>query len=1337
MKKFLFNSVFCLFFASKVYPQPCYDWSLKTVTNTNTASTYVNLINGNDLIEYSSHNHSFSLPPTNIINIRRVINGNVSSPFNIYNSTSSPANYGIVSVDLDFNNKYYVCGNGPYSYNGNSYTGQHIKLYSASGSVLGYFPIGGVLKQIDFDNILYAVSSNYIVRYTDAGAVLDSVEFNNTLHSIDENKNYTLTNGDTIRRYLYPDSLIQTLIIPGLKSSFSYDFGQIRHHLAIDPVNPDSISVIDSSGTLLYKVFEENVYQYYVINGLGELYCKNNTTIKKFDASGQVWSTSLNFYMDGGSSSLSLLRISNNGDIYFSGTGSYTTAGVTGPNTELAYFIKPGLYQVIDGSFSGYEIFGFIGKIKADGSACNDGISTPTLNLCSGVSGSFTGSSSDLFDSQSFRLELSDSAGSFTNPMIIGSSNYPVVNYTVPNNLPAGNYMIRGVLTNPLEYATPKPVTISNVDFSGTRELTNMIHDSVMNRTFSCLPSSFTVHANAQGMQYRLLAKSLYNNFQSPITSYSSDSIFNFISASNINKELSVQLKNSATGCESKWPLINYVSADTMSVSMSASFFPGDTIVNCKNSPPVKLSYYPQPAINEIVNGGYISGNGIYLNSLTKIFYFHPDSVTPGFHTIYFDISTSGMQCGNLRDSLTFFVDTCMNTIVTGIVAPSGGLCANQLANIPFSSIGTYDSTNIFKVIFNNVVIGEGITSPITIVVPNDAAPQARFRVISTSPPDTGTYNYDGEFEIIGFNKPEILTPSYMGNCFRQGDPLYAPSSSGYIKKWFVNDSLLAETTSNGPIDSHIPGIYHVEINNGVCSGNSDSVFVLDSADFNFSLELEYDTGFICHGDTMRAIAHTWAGSTFKWYFDMNLLSNETDSILVVTQKPRSGVYSCEVNSPLGYKIRKHVALPSTFPRFNLTLDELTSDTVVKCYSSLPANLSITGSNNATFQWYKNGLLSPGDTLRTISVTSEGYFVLETTENGCSSTSPVIHVKNVAPAVMTLAPNYSTFACDGDSVQIFVTGNVATNYKWYWNSLQIEDAQTDNYYAKESGIYSVQAIDSNGCRSVVSPNYTRFFREPCPDPIFIGSVPSLVCPNDSIMLQVESSFEDKFVWYVNGVADTTSNTNSLVVTQPGSYFVEVESRYGCKGVSDTLTFTQGTTPVATTIALGNTTFCQGDSVSLRALYVPFSDYQWYRNQILIPGATSQIYKAKSDGLYTVMITNADGCSNISNPISVEVPCMPVGEDVEKLVNDEDASNLISIFPNPVDQILTISIGANQSDKLRIELFDFSGRLSKIVEMEVSRGKSSFEFRMNDLVSGMYSFRISGVHFNEYFKIFKE
>ncbi|MBK8413288.1 MAG: hypothetical protein IPL22_01465 [Bacteroidetes bacterium] len=434
-------------------------------------------------------------------------------------------------------------------------------------------------------------------------------------------------------------------------------------------------------------------------------------------------------------------------------------------------------------------------------------------------------------------------------------------------------------------------------------------------------------------------------------------------------------------------------------------------------------------------------------------------------------------------------------------------------------------------------------------------------------------------------------------------------------------------------------------MSNGICSGKSNSKLVIDSSSFNFSLELEYDTGFVCQGDTMRIIAHTWTGSTFKWYFDNNLLSNETDSVLLVTYHPQSGAFWCEVTSPLGYIIRKYAQLPYTFPKYNITLNELTSDTIIRCYPLLPRNLSISSSNNASYQWYKNGLLSPGDTLRSISVTSEGYFVLETTENGCSAISPVIQVKNVAPAVIQLTPNYLTYTCDEDSVQLFAIGGGVVDYKWYLNSFQIENAFSDNFYAKEAGAYNVKVSDSNGC--IAGGGYARVLNEPCPLPIFIGSIPTYTCPNDSIILEVESNPDDKFSWYINGISDSSSTSNTFVVSQPGSYYVEVESKFGCIGYSDTITINQGSLPVAVATALGNTTFCQGDSVSLRAQFYPGYSYQWYNGHYLIPGAVSQIYKAKTAGNYRVEVTNSQGCTAKSVPITIVVPCIFQGDAGEK------------------------------------------------------------------------------------------
>ncbi|MEO8148204.1 MAG: kelch repeat-containing protein [Bacteroidia bacterium] len=68
-------------------------------------------------------------------------------------------------------------------------------------------------------------------------------------------------------------------------------------------------------------------------------------------------------------------------------------------------------------------------------------------------------------------------------------------------------------------------------------------------------------------------------------------------------------------------------------------------------------------------------------------------------------------------------------------------------------------------------------------------------------------------------------------------------------------------------------------------------------------------------------------------------------------------------------------------------------------------------------------------------------------------------------------------------------------------------------------------------------------------------------------------------------------------------------------------------PTITTITAGGpTTFCNGSNVTLSANPSAGLTYQWYNNGTLIAGATSANYVASASGSYTVVTTNAGGCS---------------------------------------------------------------------------------------------------------------
>lgn len=64
---------------------------------------------------------------------------------------------------------------------------------------------------------------------------------------------------------------------------------------------------------------------------------------------------------------------------------------------------------------------------------------------------------------------------------------------------------------------------------------------------------------------------------------------------------------------------------------------------------------------------------------------------------------------------------------------------------------------------------------------------------------------------------------------------------------------------------------------------------------------------------------------------------------------------------------------------------------------------------------------------------------------------------------------------------------------------------------------------------------------------------------------------------------------------------------------------------------------KGSTIKLQANTTNASSYQWIRDQIRIPGATTQTYIASDAGKYTVIAFNAEGCgSEPSSPVEIVI-----------------------------------------------------------------------------------------------------
>jgi hypothetical protein len=138
-------------------------------------------------------------------------------------------------------------------------------------------------------------------------------------------------------------------------------------------------------------------------------------------------------------------------------------------------------------------------------------------------------------------------------------------------------------------------------------------------------------------------------------------------------------------------------------------------------------------------------------------------------------------------------------------------------------------------------------------------------------------------------------------------------------------------------------------------------------------------------------------------------------------------------------------------------------------------------------------------------------------------------------------------------------------------------------------------------------------------PAVTPSGPTTFCSGGSVTLAAPAGFAS-YLWS-NG-----ATTPSIIVTQSGSYSVQVTDVSGCSATSAATTVTVQAAAVPVITPSGPTTFCAGGSVTLTAS--GGQSFLWSN------GATTQAITVNASGSYSVTVTDASSCSATSAPTAV-------------------------------------------------------------------------------------------------------
>jgi gliding motility-associated-like protein len=287
-----------------------------------------------------------------------------------------------------------------------------------------------------------------------------------------------------------------------------------------------------------------------------------------------------------------------------------------------------------------------------------------------------------------------------------------------------------------------------------------------------------------------------------------------------------------------------------------------------------------------------------------------------------------------------------------------------------------------------------------------------------------------------------------------------------------------------------------------------------------------------------------------------------------------------------------------------------------------------------------------GETIGSIQQSEAGiYSVTMTNAMGCAYIPPSAILDIIpAPDGSILVTEFNEFgqptelfffdysACEGESVYLSVIGQ--GNYSYQWSNGQGSTTVIyDNLHLGLLGVgtheFVVTITDfSTGCTSEVGP-YTVTIN-PLPTNVQITASPLPVCSPELTTLSVVNPQVGYTYLWSNGAVGVTTETGVA-----GLYSVTAITPFGCEGESNSIEIFPA--PDVTLVPDGCHERCAPDEICLPVIPGVVS-YQWYQDGVLVPAPEGTImnYIVEESGFYQVLLTDGNGCTAISDGLTITI-----------------------------------------------------------------------------------------------------
>lgn len=388
------------------------------------------------------------------------------------------------------------------------------------------------------------------------------------------------------------------------------------------------------------------------------------------------------------------------------------------------------------------------------------------------------------------------------------------------------------------------------------------------------------------------------------------------------------------------------------------------------------------------------------------------------------------------------------------------------------------------------------------------------------------------------------------------------------------------------------------------------------------------------------------------------------------TANDAPGTFTVNINgnANITHPVFGPLSVPITFGPYSMTVGDAvfahTTTTTAGCGlsdGSATVFVDSGGTGPITFLW------STSDTTATINNISAGaYSVVVTDSIGCAANLPATVSNPAAPNIDSI--NVTDATCFGNTngfATVYTSGGAGGN-SFSWSS----GGTSATEFNLGAGSYTVTITDMNSC----SASAPAVVSEPAQLSIIGIGTNDPTCNGDTdgsaTVAVAGGTAAYTYIWSSGGTLATESNLAA------GSYTVTISDTHSCT-TSGTTTISDP--PVLTanagTISGESCTGCNNGSAGALGTGGSGSySYSWAPS-----GGNAQLATGLSAGIYTVTITDGNGCTATATTF---VP------NTTGLANEHTEN--WNVYPNPVSDYLNISVG-DLSGTSQYQLFDLSGR----------------------------------------------